>query len=278
MSVHKVIDSNFLQCEPLRRFLAKSPEHFAVLTDYSAIEAYKAETPEILFRDMEILSHFPKQVIVLKGTQVVCGLSGRPARLQKRLVDRTQTQGFAEFCRHLAAARGGNTSVQKQFSNHAREARHQMQRMLIDAAKFKEGLQEITKAYQAGELRIIRTVAPHTDEMLAKFTRHLLITAAFLFKDHPGVEKKIPDIRHLPNTFIFRIALCMHLLAHRWISVGGAGNVKPERIRNDLVDVNFAAYATYFDGILSNDKKVNDIYKDAVWMLRNIFLPPPAQV
>jgi hypothetical protein len=39
----------------------------------------------------------------------------------------------------------------------------------------------------------------------------------------------------------------MYLLANRWISVSGAHQAKPEIIRNDLVDVNFAVFATYFD-------------------------------
>jgi hypothetical protein len=271
--VRKVIDSNFFECEALRYFLAKSPQNFAVLTDYSAMEAYKPDTLEILYRSMEILSHFPNQVIVLKGTQVVCGLSGRGSRLQKRLIDQSQTQGFARYCRHLSAARRGNPSFQRQLADHAHEARHQMERMLIDAAKFSEGLQEITSLFKAEEIRIIRTLSPYNDEMRQKFTQHILVTAAFMFKGHPYVGK-IPNMKELPNTFIFRVALCMHLLAHRWISVGGADKVKPAKIRNDLIDVSFAAYATYFDGIFSNDNKANAIYKDAVWMLKNVFVPP----
>jgi hypothetical protein len=29
------------------------------------------------------------------------------------------------------------------------------------------------------------------------------------------------------------------------------------------VDTNFATYATFFDGVLSNDKKLNDQYEEA---------------
>jgi hypothetical protein len=32
--------------------------------------------------------------------------------------------------------------------------------------------------------------------------------------------------------------------ALRWMSVGGAKNVKPEKIRNDIVDATYVAYAT----------------------------------
>ena len=86
---------------------------------------------------------------------------------------------------------------------------------------------------------------------------------------HPTVSK-IPNGEEAPNTYIFRMALCMHVWGHRWISVGGAGKTKVEKIRNDLIDVSFAAYATFFDGILSSDKKVKYIYGVAAWLLKNV--------
>jgi hypothetical protein len=56
--------------------------------------------------------------------------------------------------------------------------------------------------------------------------------------------------------------------------VGGAKLVKPEGIRNDLIDVSFAVYATYFVGVLSADKKVNGIYRGADFALTHIFIRP----
>lgn len=62
---------------------------------------------------MEILSEYPKQVIVLKGTQKVCGLRGRRAGLQRRLIDEGQTQGFGKYCRDIEAAERGDMVLQK---------------------------------------------------------------------------------------------------------------------------------------------------------------------
>jgi hypothetical protein len=71
------------------------------MTDYAFMEAYKVATLDMLYRSMEILTHYPKQVIILKGTQTVRLLSGRTSHLQRRLIDVKGTQAFAEFCRHL---------------------------------------------------------------------------------------------------------------------------------------------------------------------------------
>jgi len=123
MRVQKVVDSNVLQCDALRKYLARSLQHFVILTDYAFMEAYKADTLDVLYCSMEILSQYPKQVIVLKGTQAVCGLSGRGAGLQKRLIDQKQTLGFAKYSAHLIAAKRGDRHVQTQLLNYAREAR-----------------------------------------------------------------------------------------------------------------------------------------------------------
>ena len=65
-------------------------------------------------------------------------------------------------------------------------------------------------------------------------------------------------------------------IALRWMSVGGARNVKPEKVPNDIVDDTYAAYATSFQGLLSLGAGAIDIYADAKF-LAGLFLatPPP---
>jgi hypothetical protein len=259
-----VVDSNFLQSEGLRAYLAKSPSNMVVLTDYAAMEAYKADTLDLLLRSMAILAEFPRQVIVLKGTKVVSGLSGRAAGLQRRLIDQHQTRGFAEYCRHLAAARRGNAALQAQLMEYTREARLQMRRILSDVQDFAGALDAITSLFSNNEIQIFRKGERYTRAMVEKMIQHILMIARVLFDRHPAVTR-LPPTHELTNTFLFRIALCMYLLGKRWTSVGGAHQAKPERLRNDLVDVNFVVYATYFDGFLTADRKASDIYQETYW-------------
>jgi hypothetical protein len=238
------------------------------MTDYAFMEAYKADTLDTLYRSMEILSQYPKQVIILKGTGSVRLLCGRAAGLQKRLIDVGATKGFSEFSQHLAAARLGNPELQSQLLYRAAEARKQMSRIETDAEEFGSVLSDITKLFTQSEQKIIRNGSPYTETMCEKMLRHITMMAAMLMKRHlPG--KKPSRAAEARNMYLFRVALCMHLLAHRWIAVGGVGKTRSDKIRNDFIDVSFAAYATYFDGILSGDKKVNDIYGKAAWLLDN---------
>jgi hypothetical protein len=38
-----------------------------------------------------------------------------------------------------------------------------------------------------------------------------------------------------------------------------------------MVDVNFATFATYFDGLLTDDKNAGDIYADGKFLLKEVF-------
>lgn len=112
--MRKIVDSNYLQAPALRDYLAKSTANFAVLTDYASTEAYKGKTLTSIYRSMEILSQYPKQVIVLRGTQTVCGLKGRRSGLLRRMIDDDQTRGFARaalgFRRGRQKRQGGANS------------------------------------------------------------------------------------------------------------------------------------------------------------------------
>jgi hypothetical protein len=97
-----------------------------------------------------------------------------------------------------------------------------------------------------------------------------LEVAAILFRDHPDVEG-VPTADELPHSLVFRHALAVYLLALRWISDGGVSTASPTTLANDLVDVTHVAYATCLDGVLSADRKLNELYEDADWFLRNVF-------
>ena len=101
-----VVDSNYLQSPALSDYLSASSDSYAVLTDYAAMEAYKGD-PQVIFHSMDILAAHPRQVIILKGTQDICGLNAHETARAESLIDAEQTRYFPEFCRELAAARNG---------------------------------------------------------------------------------------------------------------------------------------------------------------------------
>jgi hypothetical protein len=136
---------------------------------------------------------------------------------------------------------------------------------------FAGALEAITSLFSNNEIQIFRKGERYTRAMVEKMIQHILMIARVLFDRHPAVTR-LPPMHQLTNTFLFRIALCMYLLGKRWTSVGGAHQARPEGLRNDLIDVNFVVYATYFDGFLTADRKASEIYQETCWLLNDVFV------
>lgn len=265
-----VVDSNQLQSDTLRAYLSKSKSNFAVLTDYAAMEAHKGNTLASIYKSMAILSDFPDQVIVLKSTRIVSGLRGRRAGLQRRLIDEVQTKGFPIYISHLRQAQRGDHRLEQQLLDLGIEATSHLDRMLADAQTTGSTIDDTAKLYSREERTAIRLGNHYPPSLVDKTINNVMHIAGHAFREHPNV-RSLPTYAELPNTYIFRVALCTYLLALEWGANGGARNVAPAKLRNDFVDMNFAAYGTYFDGLLSADAKVQRIHAEARVWLRALF-------
>ena len=174
------------------------------------MEAYKGDTLRTIYKSMEIVSERPKQVIVLKGTRRIAGLSGRASGLQRRMIDQEQTKGFSEYCRALQAAKRGSPRLQAELLRLGREADEHLGKVLSDAAALPMSFDEITENYTENELRIIRTGSKFTPNMIDKLLQFVMVMAGEFTKS--PFSRKPKSLSELPNLFVFRYALCSYLL------------------------------------------------------------------
>lgn len=265
-----VVDSNCLQSEKLRTFLTTSTSNLAVISDFAAMEAYKGDTLASIYKSMQVLADFPNQVLILKGSAKVCGLSGRRKGLQRRLIDEYHTREFPNFIKALHLGKAGNRQIQQQLVDHGKSSQAHFDKMLKDAEEMKPAFDHLTKAYTKEERAIIREDREYTSEMVRKLGKTLIELSGMLFQESP-LARRTPKFEELPNTFLFRFTLCCYLMVIRRGALGGVIDARPENIRNDLVDMMFVAYGTYFDGILSNDRNVNRIFIEAAPMIAALF-------
>ncbi|TXN73433.1 hypothetical protein [Methylobacterium sp. WL6] len=268
--MQKVIDSNFLQDERLREYLKDSNKNIAVITDYACMEAYKGNYAVSVPKSMDIISRYPNQVLVLKGTTAIGALSGRSSGLVRRMVSSKAIQEFKDFCSKLEEIRNGSKRYDPSMAEHSRVASEHLDKMLDDAVGLPATFHDIVKeVFTESEIAIIRKNEPYNREIIRKIIQSTFIMTANLFRSHPH-GLRLPRQYDVANTFIFRFSLCAFLLVLRWIEGGRQVGAKSERIRNDMVDVNFASYATYFDGILTSDKKLIGIYEEANYIIRYV--------
>jgi hypothetical protein len=267
----KIIDANYFRDPALVDYLESDRENKVVFCDYACMEAYKGNAIENISRSIEIVSRFPDQVVVLKGTRDVVKLTLLDNYIEL-LEDSVQTGGFKIFCSCVKRATQGDVMLTKQILDNGREASDHFAKMRKDALLVAAGIKEYTKSYKSEHLLALKKKEELKPEVINIIIKDIMLLAATLFQNHPDVEEitQVP-FSQVKNSFIFRFAISAYLLNLRWISDGGVENVPLERLRNDAVDMVYVTYATFFDGLLTQDKKMDEIYQETRSIIGNIF-------
>lgn len=268
-----VVDSNVLTEDVLREHLSRSRKNKAIVTDYLMIEALKDDPLGKIFRLMKILCEFPKQVVVLKSMRSLSALKGRRCGMTRRMIERGQTKGFGSWCVGLRKAEAGDKNLRNQLVENGKEATEEIDKLIANQTTYAEVIAREAENYTAQELTILRTDQPYTSEMIDKMAERIVTLTTKLFDAHPD-KAKPPTAAELPYTYLFRLALCAYLQTLRRIRDGGPGAAKAEDIANDIIDAVFAAIATYFQGLLSNDAKANELYRNAKHILKGFPVAP----
>jgi hypothetical protein len=264
-----VLDTNGLQSLELDRYLSASAKNYAVLPDHTSMELYKSQTLAGIYEAVAILSRFPHQVIVLKGTRVACGLVGDPKTMRARLVDNGQTAAFASFCRQVERARLGDERMQRAILDRVTAARSDLNTIALSAPQVTAGRAGIAVTYSEFEKRTIRVGSDMPESLKNKFVKNTLLLASSMLGAHPEV-RQIPRFDALPSRYLFRFALCCQLWVLDWIADGSQAAIKAEKTTNDMIDLHIATCATYFDGILSNDEKLTRTYSTTLFLLNQL--------
>jgi len=269
--MRKVIDSNYLRAPEFELYLSKSTLNYAILTDYVAKEAYKNESIHGLMASMEIACRYPEQIIILKCTRTVCGLKERGSGLQKRLIDNVSTRKFCDYADKLRLAFRGHCGAEAAVARHRQTAVAELNNLLSDAETIRKVLGSLSQKYTKEERGIIRQELSFTEGMKKKLRAHTLNLACELIRSHPEA-RMIPVASSIKNRFLFRLALCMCLLDLRWGTQGGVSGANAKTISHDMVDMYIVSYATYFDGLLSKEPKMVQVYRQACHHLNQTFI------
>ena len=171
----KVVDANFLRQSALEDYLRKDSRNHVVFTDYVSMECYKGTALENIRRSLEIVSKYPEQVIVLKGTREIIRLQASGEHTLADFIDSQQTDGFREFCRHVRAAVRGDAELMPQLVDLGKMADAHLKQMRDDASGFSEAIRQIAQSFSPGQLAELRGGGA-----LSKETGDLIIRNYFL--------------------------------------------------------------------------------------------------
>lgn len=272
MALRVVIDSNRLQSIDLRAFLQVSPDNFAVLTDYAWIEAYKGNSLVSIQKSMGVLKDFPERVIVLKSTRAICRIEPSPSGMGSAMARKGHE--FRQTVTGLLQAEAGDPGAIAQIIAHGESADRQMAKLLTDVFDLPVVFQEMLRTFFTREEIVhIRAGKPYTPEFVRKVLEVADALAETFYRRHPD-RPRLPHRRARFHGFIYRHALAALLYFLRWVREGSPLEKAAKKVRNDIVDLSFATYGTFFNGVMTDDAKVRELHME----LRVVLGETPARM
>jgi len=254
-----VIDRCCMDAAELRDFLLLSPQQVAVLTDYSIMESLKGRTLENIESAWRVLCDFPDQIVVLKGTHEAALVRPQEAGLAQRMIDKVETRALSKIPKIIASARSGNEDSHDQLRKLGEEVDDHFDQILARSCDLPGSIKGLAAIFSAGQLKQLRKAGRLDDEMLLRLLDLVVHQTADLCAQHPD-NPPMPGPKHLANHFLFRFAVANSAYLIELVRTG-VNIRKPNDARNDAVDIINATFATYFHGLMSDDKMANKTYQ-----------------
>lgn len=268
----KIVDANCLSSQLLEVYLESCSTNMAVFTEFCGMEMYKGDPLKNICHSVKTLCRYPAQVIVLKGARQIIRENQTPSEINTNsFVDEDQTEHFSESCEVIKQAEKGNPNAIAQVIEHGKNAAEEIDRLHQNAITTAKGIEAVMKTFNPNHLKLFRKNEPIPVGFADRIVDDILVLTALLIRKHPDTTQ-VPTPNEIRNTYIFRYSLCTYLLGLDWIEKGGLNNVSPDKLKNDLIDMSYVAFATLFDGIISKDIKLKRIYQMALYFLDNVFV------
>lgn len=258
-----VIDSNMLQSDELRRYFTQESGNLAILPDFAWYELYKQQSLEGLRLGLSVVGDHPEQVILLRSGGHISRLDPAVAEDLNRLVFDGPEGEIGELVRLVRSDEPMDDLAAARLTSLWDWARTLQPSLIEGATDIAVSFPEMQEQmFNHKEIRTIRTAGKYTEQMiLTIFGAALQIWETLA--GHYEIEWEGLDETVVCRAYLFRYALGIVINLLWWIRGGSQAVVRMDRMSNDLIDLGFAAYATYFDGLFTRDEK-------AAWVHANL--------
>lgn len=274
-TMKKVVDASALRSEILKNYLSASRNNVAIVTDHLAMELFKGDGQTNVSHSLRILAAHPDQVAVLKPTHAILKSRPRGTGLHARFIDEEQTDGFVCYCRFLLADSTNEVTVAADRERKQFVANRRHDRMKGNVETIRSTIQQLKKRYKPEELKALRRKEVIPGDFWLRFTDDLFDNTIAFHREVP----QMPGLKgaNIFYSYAFRYTLCAFARAVDWIAEGGYDTAPEAKLMNDYVDMGYAAYATFYDGLLTEDKKLEEIHAFAVRLMQRVFLKADAR-
>jgi len=271
-----VVDSSMLQSEDLRQFLDASASNFAVLPDFVWFELYKQESIGAIVAGMSVIGEFPEQVIVLKPGKEIAQIDPRIPNMTSSMHHSDVAHQLREMVAILDGPDRDEPGVRTQLERLWSGAANALSGMLEGAHDILLSLPEMAEQmFTPHHLRIIRKNTRYTPEMFSSiFGAADQIWETLSGGDQDSTRPAPKELRTQVYLYRYSLAIVIYLLW--WIQNGNQTPKRIDRARNDLIDLSFAVYGTYYEGLMTADKKLDWTHQNLSLALNALGAEVPA--
>jgi len=273
-TVRAVIDSNSLRSSDLEEYLKYDNKHCAVLTDYTWMEIYKGDEKIALLESLAILKDFPDQVILLKGTAKNAVIKPRPAGMADAMIYSKSEGSFQDSLSMIDEVSRGTNRALLSIKEHGQYAKEHLGKFASAKTELEEYLNVAQHIYGQENLDKLRGKKKSDFESTGAFLDVVDKMYVSFCKRHPTCNR-INHGKWIPYSYIYRYSLAMNLLILRYLRQGNNFPRSDKKFVNDFSDVLFAVYATFFNGLMTSDKRLNNLYLELSVILDKLGVRQP---
>lgn len=255
-----VIDANVAGSAQLNTWLAKSQTNIALITSAFAIEAYRRRKIEGIQRSYGVLARYPRQLRVVRTQDALCRLNVRSKGLAARMLDESGTKDLLHLCRGLNVLQ--QSAIESGLAPLIRQADEQIEKLERDSHGLGPEIADYFNRLSTNDLLALRRGDPYTPGLIRNLFEQVMHTTTSIARTIPGCY--VPKDRfELIRSFPCRLVLCGALALRKRARKGDIAVANPSHLKNDLIDAQYIAVALYFDGLLTNDNGMREIYLEA---------------
>ncbi|WP_437513040.1 hypothetical protein [Sorangium sp. So ce1099] len=273
-----VIDNNILRNEAEIRFridrFRQAGEQIA-LPEIALFEMTKHPTawPDTTRRSLQLIAQCPDALVMTHSTKRM-GLAeentGEPTR---SVISEQSTARVRAILRDISAGSGDEIDAlfravafyrdEMDYEGHARNSHDMLSRLakLAEPSLHPKYVNQISKELAASDRSSFRRLL--VQALPASQHRDAMVRRSVPF----WIAQRLTDVPSVSTLF----AMAVGAIAFEWTIRRGVATARPERVGNDIIDIEYAIAGIWIGGFVSNDTKSRARYQDlqvlgsAIW-------------
>lgn len=256
-----LIDTNMLDNEALDEFLKASPENTVVISEATMIEIHKSRAAELVPRLLALACNHWDRVLIARPFHELYAFDGRENDPANAIISNDQTRDFPNYCASVVLAPISLATL-VHFSQKQTVAAKEHASLASQAPGLMRLYRRVISSnFTDQDRRELRKRQPLSEGLQRK-----LIGFSFFIRDRMARQRKheileIPPLQAI-NTPLYRYALSLVIYFMHWVKDGEPQREKPKEAVNQIVDLQIAALATFYDDLATRETKLKDHFEE----------------